>query len=192
MVNHTISMSYTASISLGAHEALDQLYKSVYGENSLHCLVTQSDAGLNILQALNSNYELISAWVTNENRRQHTIEQVSSVTTGNQCGRSPNQVQDSIHRASTRAMVKLPFHGEDHGSPCLMCLHARQDVICWDLHLWSDCVTRQPREFSPIDQFVKPVKCLTSTQRDAGCIGHWDGVGKWQVCQCTNENCQTH
>ena len=40
--------SHTASISSGAREALDRLYKSVYGEDSLRCLVTQSNQSLNI------------------------------------------------------------------------------------------------------------------------------------------------
>ena len=40
--------SHTASISSSAREALDRLYNSIYGEDSLRCLVTQSNQSLNI------------------------------------------------------------------------------------------------------------------------------------------------
>jgi hypothetical protein len=40
--------SHTASISSSAREALDRLYKSIYGEDSLRCLVTQSNESLNV------------------------------------------------------------------------------------------------------------------------------------------------
>ena len=40
--------SHTASISSGVREALDRLYMSVYGEDSLRCLVSQSHLSLNI------------------------------------------------------------------------------------------------------------------------------------------------
>ena len=40
--------SHTASISSSTREALDRLYKSVYGEDPLRCLVTQSNESLNV------------------------------------------------------------------------------------------------------------------------------------------------
>ena len=40
--------SPTASISSSAREALDRLYKSIYGEDSLRCLITQSNESLNV------------------------------------------------------------------------------------------------------------------------------------------------
>jgi len=40
--------SHTASISSGAREALDRLYKSIYGEDSLRCLITESNESLNV------------------------------------------------------------------------------------------------------------------------------------------------
>ena len=49
-MDHTISTVpyHTASISSVAREALDRLYRLVYGENSRRCFVTQSDESLNI------------------------------------------------------------------------------------------------------------------------------------------------
>jgi len=40
--------SHTASISSSACEALNRLYKLIYGEDSLRCLVTQSNESLNV------------------------------------------------------------------------------------------------------------------------------------------------
>ena len=40
--------SHTASISSSAREALDRLCKSIYGEDYLRCLVTQSNESLNV------------------------------------------------------------------------------------------------------------------------------------------------
>jgi hypothetical protein len=40
--------SHTASISSSAREALDRLYKLIYGEDSLRCLITQSNESLNV------------------------------------------------------------------------------------------------------------------------------------------------
>jgi hypothetical protein len=40
--------SHIASISSSVREALDRLYKSIYGGDSLRCLVTQSNESLNV------------------------------------------------------------------------------------------------------------------------------------------------
>ena len=43
-----LHLNIPASISSGAHEALDQLYQSVYGEDSSRCLIMQSELSLTI------------------------------------------------------------------------------------------------------------------------------------------------
>jgi hypothetical protein len=44
--------SNTASISSGTRTALDELYKKIYGEDSLRCLLTQYRGGLNLAHAV--------------------------------------------------------------------------------------------------------------------------------------------
>lgn len=44
--------SNTASISSSTRAALDELYERIYGENSLRCLLTQYQGGLNIAHAI--------------------------------------------------------------------------------------------------------------------------------------------
>jgi len=44
--------SNTASISSSTRTALDKLYKKIYGEDSLRCLLMQTKGGLNIAHAV--------------------------------------------------------------------------------------------------------------------------------------------
>lgn len=44
--------SSTSSIATNTRTALDLLYETLYGQNSIHCLLTQGEGGLNIAHAV--------------------------------------------------------------------------------------------------------------------------------------------